>query len=128
MLVHAGAVEWDGHAALFPAPMESGKTTLVAGLVRAGARYLSDEAAAIDPETLLVHPFPKSLTIGAGSWEVLADLAPAVDPEVTRRYLLDRLAHRRPHDPARRARAGDSARVRHRAPLRARRTTTASCR
>ena len=88
VLVHAGAVEWDGRAVLFPAPMESGKTTLVAGLVRAGARYLSDEAAAIDPETLRVHPFPKSLTVGAGSWEVLADLTPDVDPEVTRRYLL----------------------------------------
>jgi hypothetical protein len=56
--------------------------------VRAGARYLSDEAAAIDPHTLDVHPFPKSLTLGVGSWEVLADLTPAVDPEVTRRYLL----------------------------------------
>ena len=88
VLVHAGAVEWDGYAALFPAPMESGKTTLVAGLVRAGARYLSDEAAAIDPVTLLVHPFAKSMTVGAGSSEVLADLLPTVDPEVTRRYLL----------------------------------------
>jgi hypothetical protein len=86
VLVHAGAVAWDGDAALFPAPMDSGKTTLVAGLVRAGARYLSDEAAAIDPETLLVHPFPKSLTVGGGSREVLADLRPAVDPEVARRY------------------------------------------
>src|SRR6185503_10884397 len=34
VLVHAGAVEWNGRAALFPAPMESGKATLVAGLVR----------------------------------------------------------------------------------------------
>jgi hypothetical protein len=88
VLVHAGAVVWDGRAALFPAPMESGKTTLVAGLVRAGAGYLSDEAAAIDPLTLKVHPFPKSLTVGVGSWEVLADLTPVVDPDVTRRYLL----------------------------------------
>lgn len=88
VLVHAGAVEWDGRAALFPAAMDSGKTTLVAGLVRAGARYLTDEAAAIDPHTLDVHPFPKSLTVGVGSWEALADLTPTVDPEVTRRYLL----------------------------------------
>jgi hypothetical protein len=88
VLVHAGAVVWKGRAALFPAPMESGKTTLVAGLVRSGAGYLSDEAAALDPHTLDVHPFPKSLTVEVGSWEVLADLAPVVDPEVTRRYLL----------------------------------------
>jgi hypothetical protein len=89
VLVHAGAVEWDGQAALFPAPMDSGKTTLVAGLVRAGARYLSDEAAAIDPRTLLVHPFPKALTVGAGSRDVLADLRPADAPEFAAR---DRLA------------------------------------
>jgi hypothetical protein len=87
VLVHAGAVEWEGRAALFPAPMESGKTTLVAGMVRAGARYLSDEAAAIEPETLLVHPFPKSLTINVGSRAVLPDLAPEVEPELAQRYL-----------------------------------------
>jgi hypothetical protein len=88
VLVHAGAVEWAGRAVVFPAPMESGKTTLVAGMVRAGARYLSDEAAAIEPQTLLVHPFPKALTIGAGSWGVLADLAPKVDPQLAR-YMRD---------------------------------------
>ena len=120
VLVHAGAVEWGGRAAIFPAPMESGKTTLVAGLVRAGARYLSDEAAAIDPHTLEVHPFPKSLTVGVGSWEVLADLTPVVDPEVTRRYLLTEwhvdVRTIRPTR-SRRRRPG----VRHRAPLRTRR-------
>jgi hypothetical protein len=84
VLLHAGAVEWAGHAVLFPAPMESGKTTLVAGMVRAGARYLSDEAAVIEPATLLVHPFPKALTIGAGSRGVLAELAPRLDPELAR--------------------------------------------
>jgi hypothetical protein len=88
LLVHAGAVTWDGRAAIFPAAMESGKTTLVAGLVRAGARYLSDEAAAIDPGSLLVHPFAKAMTVGSGSKEVLADILPVVDPEVARRYLL----------------------------------------
>jgi hypothetical protein len=82
LLVHAAAAEFEGHALLFPAPMESGKTTLVAGLVRAGLRYLTDEAAAIDPRTLQVHPFPKALSIDIGSWEVLANLKPEVEREV----------------------------------------------
>jgi hypothetical protein len=68
--------------------MESGKTTLVAGLIRAGAGYLSDEAAAIEPGSRLVHPFAKSLTIGAGSRDVLADILPPVDAGIARHYQL----------------------------------------
>lgn len=81
-LLHAAAAEHHGVAVVLPAPMESGKTTLVAGLVRAGLRYLTDEAAAIDPCRLLVHPFPKALSVDPGSWSVLADLRPAVDDRV----------------------------------------------
>lgn len=87
LLFHAGVVESDGRALLFPAHMEAGKTTLVAGLVRAGLRYLSDELAAVDMDSLIVRPFPKALSIDVGSWRVLADLAPTVDPDVERRYL-----------------------------------------
>ena len=35
LMVHASVAEWRGHAILLPASEESGKTTLVAGLVRA---------------------------------------------------------------------------------------------
>ena len=82
MLFHASAVERSGAALLFPAPMESGKTTLAAGLVRRGFRYLTDEAVAIDPTTLLVQPYPKALSVDPGSWEVLADLRPQVHDKV----------------------------------------------
>lgn len=81
-LVHASAAERHGIAGVFPAPMESGKTTLVAGLVRAGLRYLTDEAAAIDPCRLQVVPFPKAMSVDPGSWGVLADLRPSVDDAV----------------------------------------------
>ena len=81
-LVHASAAEHHGVAGVFPAPMESGKTTLVAGLVRAGLRYLTDEAAAIEPCQLQVLPFPKAMSVDPGSWEVLADLRPNVDDAV----------------------------------------------
>lgn len=82
VLFHASAVERDGAALVFPAPMESGKTTLAAGLVRTGFRYLTDEAVAIDPLTLLVQPYPKALSIDPGSWEVLADLRPEVSDDL----------------------------------------------
>jgi len=62
LLVHAGAVVApDGTAVLLPGPSGAGKTTLVAGLVRAGFGYLSDEAGAIDPVTLCVHAFARPL-------------------------------------------------------------------
>jgi hypothetical protein len=60
--VHAGAVGWRGRAILVPGRSRSGKTTLVAALVRAGASYLSDEYAVIDDRGR-VHPFAKPLSV-----------------------------------------------------------------
>ena len=76
VLVHAGAVERDGVGVVLPAPMESGKTTLTAGLVRAGFRYLSDEAAAFDRATHALVPYPKPLSIDQGSWSLFPELEP----------------------------------------------------
>lgn len=87
VLLHAAAAVKDGHAVLLPAGMEAGKTTLVSGLVSAGYGYLTDEAAAIDPQSLRVHPFPKPLSIDKGSWSVLQDLRPRVD-DATAEYLM----------------------------------------
>ncbi|HEX2027143.1 MAG TPA: hypothetical protein VHF25_04010 [Nitriliruptorales bacterium] len=82
LLLHAGVVARDGRAVLLPAGMEAGKTTLVTTLVRAGAQYLSDELAALDPVTLEVAAYPKALSLDAGSWELFPDLEPDVDPAV----------------------------------------------
>ena len=79
LLVHAAAAAYDGSAILLPAPKESGKSTLVAQLVRRGCGYLTDEATAIDPVTLAVDPYPKPLSVEPGSWDVLADLRPDLD-------------------------------------------------
>lgn len=79
LLFHASAVEHAGRALVFPGPMGSGKTTLVAGLVQRGLGYLTDEVVAIDPVTLMVRPYPKPLGVDPGSWEVLAALRPKVD-------------------------------------------------
>lgn len=77
LLVHAGSVTTPagGEAMVLPAHMEAGKTTLTAGLVRAGFGYLSDEAAAIDPVTRAVYPFPKALNLEMGSMALFPELA-----------------------------------------------------
>ncbi len=60
--VHAGAVVHRGRAIVIPGASLSGKTTLVAALVRAGALYFSDEFAFLD-EDGLVHPYPRPLSV-----------------------------------------------------------------
>lgn len=60
IFVHAGVVEWKGQAILIPGRSMSGKTTLTAELVRAGATYYSDEYAVLD-EQGRVHPYPRRL-------------------------------------------------------------------
>jgi len=64
--VHAGVVGWRGRAVLVPGRSRSGKTTLVAELVRQGALYLSDEFAVLDARGR-VHPFAKPLSIRGAS-------------------------------------------------------------
>ena len=62
LFVHAGVVAWRGRAILVPGRTRSGKSTLIAALVRAGATYYSDEYAVLDDEGL-VHPFARPLGI-----------------------------------------------------------------
>jgi hypothetical protein len=71
LAVHAAAASWRGAGIVMPAPPESGKSTLVAGLTRAGGSYLSDEAALIEPGTQLLHPFPRSLWLARPSFEAV---------------------------------------------------------
>jgi hypothetical protein len=55
-------VGWRGRAILLPGASRSGKSTLVAALLRAGARYYSDEYAVLGPDGL-VYPFARPLSI-----------------------------------------------------------------
>ena len=59
LFVHAGVVGWRGLAIIIPGRSHSGKSTLVAELVRRGAVYYSDEFAVLD-ETGRVHPYKRS--------------------------------------------------------------------
>ena len=77
---HAGVVEWNGRAILIPGSTHSGKSSLVAELLRRGARYLSDEFALIDPDGL-VHPYPRPILLRAED----GDQRPALPSEFNAR-------------------------------------------
>lgn len=72
--IHAGAVSHRGRAILVPGPSFSGKTTLVAALVGAGAQYFSDEYAVLDDHGL-VHPYARRLSIRGGDGVTEHDIA-----------------------------------------------------
>jgi hypothetical protein len=62
IFVHAGVVAYADRAIVIPGASLSGKTTLVAELVRAGAIYYSDEFAVLDDDGL-IYPYAKPLSI-----------------------------------------------------------------
>lgn len=76
VVLHASSASLDGIAVVLAGPMESGKTTTVAALLHAGYSYLTDEAVAVEPDSLLLRAYPKPLSIDPGSQELFADLAP----------------------------------------------------
>jgi len=62
VFVHAGVVGWNGRAVVIPGRSFSGKSTMVAELVRRGARYYSDEYAVLDRRGR-AHPYPRPLAL-----------------------------------------------------------------
>ena len=62
VFVHAGVVGCKGRAILLPGRSLSGKSTLVAELIRAGADYYSDEYAVLDSAGG-VHPYARPLSV-----------------------------------------------------------------
>jgi hypothetical protein len=62
IFIHAGVVAIDEAAVVMPGRTFTGKTTLVSELVRAGARYYSDEFAVVDRDGL-IHAYPRMLTL-----------------------------------------------------------------
>jgi hypothetical protein len=62
VIVHAGAVGWQGRAILIPGYSRAGKSTLVAELIKRGATYYSDEYAVLDARGL-VHPYARRLSL-----------------------------------------------------------------
>ena len=68
LFVHAGVAAWNGRAIVIPGRSFSGKTSLVAALVRAGATYYSDEYAVFD-DAGQVYPYARPLALRDASGE-----------------------------------------------------------
>ena len=64
--LHAGAVEIDGQAVVFPGRSRWGKSMLVASLVEQGCGYLSDEYAVVSTEGA-VFPLSKPIRLRVGN-------------------------------------------------------------
>ncbi|WNO53037.1 HprK-related kinase A [Stakelama saccharophila] len=63
LLLHASAVERDGRALVMTGLSGAGKSTLAALLMARGWRLMGDEFALLDPETGLVHAFPRLISL-----------------------------------------------------------------
>jgi hypothetical protein len=73
LFVHAGVVAIGGQAVLIPGRSFSGKTSLVAALVRAGAIYYSDEYAVLDTDGR-VYPYARPLALRDGAGQPLGQV------------------------------------------------------
>lgn len=98
LIVHAAVLERGGRALILPAASGSGKSTLCAGLVFGGGwRLLSDELALIDPQTSLVFPLPRPVSLKNASIDVIGSFAPEVRfGDVVHETVKGRVAHARP--------------------------------
>jgi HprK-related kinase A len=76
LLLHAGAVERDGRALLLTGASGAGKSTLSALLGEAGWRFMGDEFALLDPESGLLHPFPRAISLKNQSLALFDGAAP----------------------------------------------------
>ncbi len=77
LLLHASAVERDGRALLMTGHSGAGKSTLAALLGERGWRFMGDEFALLDPETGLLHAFPRMVSLkNAAIAAMTAEVAP----------------------------------------------------
>ncbi len=76
VVLHAAAAVRDGVAVVLAADQECGKTTTVAGLLRAGFDYVTDEAVALRPADGTIVAFPKALSLDPGSWPLFPECRP----------------------------------------------------
>ena len=97
LVVHAAVLERNGGALILPAPPGSGKSTLCAGLVSRGWRLLSDELTLLDPNTAMVMPLARPISLKNQSIEVIRKFAPqAVFSTTVHDTLKGSVAHMKP--------------------------------
>ena len=63
LCIHAAVLEKNGISLILPAPPGSGKSTLCALLMLSGWRLLSDEHCLVDPDTGLIFPFVRPISL-----------------------------------------------------------------
>ncbi len=63
LLLHASSVEKDGKALLMTGLSGSGKSTLSAMLAEKGWRFMGDEFALLNPDTGMLHSFPRLISL-----------------------------------------------------------------
>ena len=74
--IHSAVLERNGRVLIMPAPPGSGKSTLCAALLLNGWRLLSDEMALLDPQTGLVTPSPRPVSLKNQSIDIIRNLSP----------------------------------------------------
>lgn len=105
VVLHAAAATRAGITVVLPGDQERGKTTTVAGLLREGYDYVTDEATVIDPGTLWISPFPKALSIDEGAWPLFPECRSLIEDGIhqfqVRAEVLGSRSLHRPVPPAR---------------------------
>ncbi|MBT3257537.1 MAG: hypothetical protein HN366_13935 [Deltaproteobacteria bacterium] len=79
---HAGAVMIGDAACVIPGNPDTGKTTTTFNLVEMGHIFLCEEVSPVDPETLLVYPYPQVLTLDGTYAEKHRSLYPVQNGEL----------------------------------------------
>lgn len=79
LLLHASVVERDGRAVVMTGESGAGKSTLAALLMARGWRLLGDEFALLAPETGLLHPHPRLVSLKNESVSAVAAALPSSD-------------------------------------------------
>lgn len=77
LLLHAAVVERDGQALILTGLSGAGKSTLAALLSVRGWRLMGDEFALLDPETGMLHAFPRLVSLKNASIATVAAEIPA---------------------------------------------------